>query len=212
MYVGRIVAAGMTSEGAPAALYRISSRSFAERSIVLGDGRAEVVAKAGSRKESSPFIYYDCYRKVGTRAVVSNGSHTDWIAEKLSGGLRPRDAIAATLAFMDYEHDSLSTPRIAAVVCPEEAAVVFGAVSRDDLVIWSLPLIKGRVYCIATYEAMHRPDGVRTGALAATDPITLADEAMQGGIFADLEKPICGFATVFQHGSWTVGGVSTTCQ
>ena len=208
MYVGRIVAAGMTSRGEPVALYRVSSRSYAERTVVLGESRAEVTARGGALAHDSPFIYYGCYRRVDGRAVVGNGSHTDWIADKLAAGLRPRDALTATLALMDYENDAHATPRIAAVVCPKQRAVVFGAVSKDDLVVWSSPLTEGRVSCIATYEMMHRPDGVRTGALSALEPTDLAAEVMTGGIFAELEKPICGFAAVLVDGKWSTSAVS----
>jgi IMP cyclohydrolase len=205
MYVGRIVAAGITRLGDPAALYRISSRSFADRTIVVADARAEVTARRVSEIADSPFIYYGCYRVVGEHAVVGNGTHADLIADKIAWGAGPRDALADTLRFMDYEHDALSTPRIAAIVRPEQAEVFFGAVSRTDLVVWRLPLVPGQVYCIATYESMHRPEGVRSGPLSGTEPTELAREVYEGGLFAQFEKPVCGFAASFRNGAWLRG-------
>lgn len=205
MYVGRIIGAGINATGSPTALYRISSRSFKDRMITISGSHAEVVNRNEAEVAESPFIYYGCFRVVGNYAVVGNGTHTDWIANKISWGASPRDALADTLRFMDFEHDSLSTPRIASVICPEQGKVYFGSVSRTDLLTWQLPLISGQVHCIATYESMHRPESVLSGPLSGISTAELANEVYNGGIFAQFDSPVCGFAATFHKGGWSKG-------
>ena len=47
MYAGRIVAVGRTPEGANAALYRVSSRSFPNRQAVDLGGKLAIVPREG---------------------------------------------------------------------------------------------------------------------------------------------------------------------
>jgi IMP cyclohydrolase len=205
MYVGRILAAGINSIGNPVALYRISSRSYTDRTIVVGDSRAEVASLPTVKPSDSAFIYYGCYRVAGDLAVLGNGTHTDWIADKVSMGCNPREALADTLRFMDYEHDSQSTPRLAAIVLPNQGKAFFGSVSPTDLLVWQLPLVPGEVHCIATYESMHRPDGARSGPITAVTATELAKEIYDGGWFSQFDQPVCSFATTYQGGAWSRG-------
>ena len=47
MYLGRIVAIGMTPAGKAAAMYRVSSRSFPNREAVLNNNQISIMPRAG---------------------------------------------------------------------------------------------------------------------------------------------------------------------
>ena len=118
MYVGRIVAIARTPTGKASGLYRVSSRSFPNREAKILENSVAVLPKAGHGDDiyENPYIAYNCIRIVDRFAVVSNGSHTDFIAEKLQDGMSMRDAVITVLHAMDFEHDALNTPRIAGIV------------------------------------------------------------------------------------------------
>lgn len=198
MYVGRIVAIGKNKSGSLSAMYRVSSRSFPNRRAVLNNGIASIIPKEGYENDihKNPYIAYNCLRTVGKFAVASNGSHTDPITEKLETGMDVRDALISVLYGMDFEHDQLDTPRIAAVVESGSDQAWLGIVRRDALHVRSFGLKAGEAFYVATYEhntpSSHYHD---------TDfDIANADDAceyiIKKGIFADLEKPVssvCAF-------------------
>lgn len=74
--------------------------------------------KEGFEKDifENTYITYNCIRIVKDMAIVSNGSHTDVIADKIALGMNIKDAIAYSLLTLDYEKDDYHTPRIAGVV------------------------------------------------------------------------------------------------
>ena len=113
MYLGRIVAIGMTPAGKAAAMYRVSSRSFPNREAVLIGGQVAILPRAGFESDlrKNPYISYNCIRIAGEWAVATNGSQTDPIVEKIAMGIPPRDAISLGLLAMDYEKDSLDRMR-----------------------------------------------------------------------------------------------------
>ena len=118
MYTGRILSIGMNCEGKPFVAYRVSSRSFPNRQCLKFDNRASIVPKEGFEKDifENTYITYNCIRIVKDMAIVSNGSHTDVIADKIALGMNIKDAIAYSLLTLDYEKDDYHTPRIAGVV------------------------------------------------------------------------------------------------
>jgi IMP cyclohydrolase len=208
MYVGRIVAVGRTDKGRNVVGYRVSSRSFPNRHVVVtAQGHAAVVPRPGHEADlaKNPYIAYNCVRVAGTVidskptsvAVATNGSHTDPIAEKIASGMNIRDAMVLALMTLDYEKDDFDTPRIAVAVEKTGDVGWAGVVRRDGLHVRSLPLVPGKLYYFATYEiADPQPDrvsefGVRSVAQAAK---WLVD----GGAFADLEKPVCAAACMAQ--------------
>ena len=115
MYVGRIVAIGRNKEGKLAAMYRVSSRSFPNRTAKVGEGNVSIVPRAGHETDvfKNPYIAYRCVKIVGDVAIATNGSHTDPIAEKVASGMSLRDAMTMSLLTLDYEKDDYNTPRIA---------------------------------------------------------------------------------------------------
>ena len=192
MYVGRIVAVGMNKDGKSVGMYRVSSRSFPNRETrIIGD-KVAVMPKPGFEDDLSknPYIAYNCIRTVGKYAIVSNGSHTDPITEKIMMNMSPKDALALSLLALDYEKDHLNTPRIAGVISLESASGFLGIVRKDGLIVREFKLTAGVAYYVATYEH-NTPCGHYKDE---NFEVKNADEActyiFNKGVFAELEKPV----------------------
>lgn len=209
MYVGRIVAVGKTTQGHNTGAYRVSSRSFPNRMAVENSGRLAIVPRPGHEDDiqKNPYIAYNCVRVAGDYAVVTNGSHTDPIVEKIALGMPVRDALASVMLSMDFEKDAYNTPRISGVV-PVEGDTGWLAVVRDDaLVVKAVPLETGRASYIATYEHNDVSDA-QTLDFGAKDAETAARFIVDGGDFTNLEKPVCSAAAT-AHGDGFVFGTFT---
>jgi len=192
MYVGRIVAVGRNRGGRLAAMYRVSSRSFPNRMPRQIGQAVAVVPKPGFESDihKSPYIAYNCLRLVGSCAVVSNGTHTDPIAEKLAAGVGMRDAISVVLSALDYEHDHLSTPRIAGVVDAGSGLCALGIVRHDALLVQQFELEAGVALYVATYERTTPGDGSCDKAFDATTAEEACEYVLYKGVFADFERPV----------------------
>lgn len=205
MYLGRIVAAAVTPSGKTAALYRVSSRSFPNRTaLVTHEGKCvSVVPKTGHEPDiaKNPYIAYNALRIAGDHAVLANGSHTDPIAEKLAMNMPAKDALALSLLAMDYEKDDYDTPRVATVVHADSRTVWLGTVRKDGLDVRAFDLEPGQVIHLATYEhnlpASHHISGI--DADTAED---LAEFALSGGVFAGFEHPVTAVAAVSEAGQF----------
>lgn len=200
MYVGRIVAVGRTREDRLVALYRVSSRSFPNRRANVAGQAIAVVPKEGFETDiyKNPYIAYNCLRLAGSYAVVSNGTHTDPLAEKLETGMMPRDAMVSVLFGLDYEHDQLSTPRIAAIVNKENRRCTLGIVRKDALLVREFDLQPGEALYIATYEHNAPSHEFRDGDFQVASAEEACDYVIGKGVFAGLERPIlaaCAFET-----------------
>lgn len=206
MYVGRIVAMGQTRSGANSVLYRVSSRSFPNRQVVLTRNALAVVPRPGYESDSSknPYIAYNALRLTGNWAIASNGSQTDSIAEKIESNLPVRDSLIASLLELDYEKDAYSTPRIAAIVSLRGRTGWFGIIRKDALIVREVPLEPGRVSYLATYEA----DDIRDDQSSEFDASN-ADQAarfiIDRGTFVTLEKPITSAAALAGNHSFQLG-------
>lgn len=197
MYVGRIVAVGCTPDGRRAVMYRVSSRSFSNRRTVRAERGLAVVPREGHESDihKNPYIAYNCVRVAGAVAVATNGAQTDPIAEKIASGMSIRDALVQALIALDYEKDSLDTPRIAVAVARGAAEGWGGVVRRDGLHVRSFRLEPGKAFYFATYEVNDpRPDLV--SPLEAKTAAEAAEWIVSGGAFAGLEKPVCSAAAV----------------
>ncbi|MFA6930366.1 MAG: IMP cyclohydrolase [Lentisphaeria bacterium] len=198
MYVGRIVAVGRTVNGVGAALYRVSSRSFPNRQAVLLDQAIAIVPKPGYENDikKNPYIAYNCLRFAANYAIVSNGSQTDPVAEKISAGMPPREALAYVMLSMDYEHDSLDTPRITGVVTPDGSQGWLAIVRKDALLVRQFSIQPGQAFYVCTYE--HNEPGEKQ--VDTSFNVENADAAcayiLQQGVFADFEKPVSAACTV----------------
>ena len=198
MYVGRIVAIGRTADGRGAGLYRVSSRSFPNRMAKVTDKAIAIVPKPGFENDihKNPYIAYNCYRTARGFAVVSNGSQTDPVAEKIASGMTPRDALAYVMLSMDYEHDSLDTPRITGVITPDGATGWLAIVRKDALLVREFKLEPGQAFYVSTYEK-NNPDYPQfEPKFTAMNAAEACDFILGGGIFADFEKPVSAVCAV----------------
>ena len=183
MYVGRIVIVGR-SQGRSFVAYRVSSRSFPNR-------RAEVRGKSilvspldPADLARNPYIAYNCIRVQGDVAVVTNGTHTDMILERIQDGQRPMDAMALSLAAYGYERDELDTPRIAGAVRGDHAWL--GIAKRDEFRVREFNLEEGRALMVATYEKTDF-EAIALGGGSAGEIARLAFDL-------PLERPVCAAA------------------
>ncbi len=203
MYTGRILSIGMNKDGKPFAAYRVSSRSFPNRQCLKFDKRAAVVPIEGFEKDifKNTYIAYNSIRIERGIAIVSNGSQTDVIADKIALGMNMKDALAYSLLTMDYEKDDYNTPRIAAAVSSssdeDEYECFIGIVNDKKLLVEAVPY--GEAAFISTYGS-QAPDPVEFDAKTSTEA---AKFIFDEGTFAEYEKPVTSCAAVFD-GEWDI--------
>lgn len=189
MYVGRIVAVGQC--GAPLVAYRVSSRSFPNRvARITGSGVVSIQPLDPEDLRRSPYIAYNCVRVWPGGAVVSNGTHTDPIIDRLENGEAPDVALRAVLEEMGYERDEHCTPRIAGVVTTDEGFI--GVARADGVEVQGFALRDGFCRFICTYER-SRVEAVDHPFLADT-AAAAARYVIDGGVFSDFELPVCSAA------------------
>ncbi len=201
MYLGRIISAGITEYGKPYVAYRVSSRSFPNRQVKVNEDEASIIPKEGFEKDifKNTYIAYNCLKIVNDMAIISNGSHTDPIADKIKLGMNIRDAIAYSLITMDYEKDDYNTPRIAAVSTKEEAYI--GIVTDSKVLIEKIDAGKGAF--ISTYE-INNPTIVKFQAEHSEDACNFI---FNEGAFANFEYPVCSVAAVYDK-KWKISGLN----
>lgn len=200
MYLGRILAVGSTDNGNFVA-YRVSSRSFPNRMVKTFDERAAIVPKEGYETDvfKNPYIAYNCIKIVEDVAVVSNGSHTDIIAEKIDSGMNIRDSIALTLLTMDYEKDDFNTPRIAGATTLDGESYI-GIVTHEGIIVEK---VKPQEACyISTYEHI-KPNFVE---FVSSDAESAAKFIYSGGKFAEFTNPVDSVAA-FADEEWKIASL-----
>lgn len=188
MYVGRIVAVGKTDK--PFVAYRVSSRSFPNRVARITDVGAAIQPLDPEYMKQNPYIAYNCIRVSSRGVVVSNGSHTDPIFEKIEAGVTPDTALQQVLTEMGYEKDDYNTPRIAGVVTNTVGFI--GIVRVDGVEVSSFELEENSCHVICTYE-MNRVES-KGYPFVADNAKQAARYAVDGGVFKELELPICAAA------------------
>jgi IMP cyclohydrolase len=188
VYLGRILAVGNTEKGKFVS-YRVSSRSFPSRIAKSFENRVSIVPTEGNEKDvfENPYITYNCIRIVEDTAVVSNGAHTDVIADKIASGMNVRDSIALALLSMDYEKDAYNTPRIAGVVSPREGTYI-GIVTHEGLIVEKVE--EGKAAYISTYK-QTKPAYVE---FKANDATSAAQFIVDGDKFAEFTNPVTSAA------------------
>jgi len=155
--------------------------------VRLNDDTVAIMPKDIKDIEKSPYISYNCIRLAKNAAVISNGSQTDPIAEKIAIGYPPRDAIALGLLAMDCEKDSHGTPRIAAVLSGGMAYL--GIVTKDGISVSGFQLMENECFMVATHE--------KTAFSRLTAEAGSAKDAAKKMFGLTFEKPVCS-AGVFQ--------------
>ena len=200
MYIGRIVSVAMTGDGRLCAAYRVSSRSFPNRTAVVKPGKVSIIPKPGfeSDVQKNPYIAYNCVRVVcgGQVAVVTNGSQTDSIAEKIDSGMSPRDALTLSSLILDYEKDDYNTPRVSGVVDKRDGGSGWLAIVRHDgIEVQRVALDAGKFFYIATYEE-NRVSDAQSGAYDASDADAACEFILRKGVFAERDNPVTAVAAV----------------
>jgi len=199
MYIGRIVSVARTAGGMLCAIYRVSSRSFPNRTAVVGDDKVSIVPKPGHEGDvqKNPYIAYNCARAVcdGTVAVLTNGSQTDPIAEKMAQGVPARDALALASLALDYEKDQYNTPRISAVIDRDRGEAWLATVRADGLEVRNMTPPAGRFFYVATYEEC-RLDDTYSGDFTVDTPEAACDFILTKDVFASRTKPVSAVAAL----------------
>lgn len=206
MYIGRIVAFGRTLDGKNAAMYRVSSRSFPNRRAVISGDRIAVVPRPGAESDlaKNPYISYNCLRIAGNGqwAVATNGSQTDPIAEKIDSGMNVRDAVSLGLLAMDYEKDSLDTPRIVSVIHISDPVGYLGIIRKDAILVREFALKNGEARYISTYELNSPCDDNVDTAFNAGCADCAAEYVVSGGVFAGFTNAVTSAAAVAADGKF----------
>ena len=205
MYIGRIVSVAQTEDGRLCALYRVSSRSFPNRTAVAGEDKVSIVPKPGYETDvqKNPYIAYNCVRVVcdGEVAVVTNGSQTDAIAEKIAQGMAPRDALVMVSLLLDYEKDDYNTPRISAVVDKVDESGWLGIVRDDGLEVRKMPLAPGKFFYVATYEENRVVDS-QGGDFDGDSAVSGCEFILGKGVFAERANPVTAVGAVAVEGGF----------
>jgi IMP cyclohydrolase len=197
MYVGRIVGIGRTADGTIVAGYRISSRSFPNRSAERFGNSVRIVARPGSADSvsDSPYIAYDCLLWNERYLVTGNGTQTRPIFDRLCAGASLRDALAGVLIGLDREFDAYDTPRISAAVDIETQQLYLGSVTADALSVVPVKTPPGRFAYITTYE-IPLPFPSQTAELTGRDADAICRELIDGPVFGGFEHPVCAAAAM----------------
>ena len=206
MYLGRIVSIGRTKDGKNVAMYRVSSRSFPNRQTVKMGDKVAVMPRPGFEGDlqKNPYITYNCVRIAGDYAVVSNGSQTDPIAEKIASGMPVRDAMTLGLLALDYEHDSLDTPRIVGAVEMTGTRGFLGIIRKDAVLVREFELKNGQALYISTYEKNRPCDDNLDSDFDVADAAEACDYVVDGGVFADFENPVAAACVVCENGKFDI--------
>lgn len=206
MYLGRIVAIGLTKTGKAAAMYRVSSRSFPNREAISTAAGIAIVPKPGFEGDlrKNPYIAYNCLRTAGKYVITSNGSQTDPIVEKIAMGMPVRDAFALGLLAMDYEKDSLDTPRIVACIGNGDTAGYLGIVRKNAVLVREFTLKPGQLFYISTYECNYPCDSFTDENFDAEDAASACKYVIDGGVFADFANPVTAACAVWNNGELDV--------
>jgi IMP cyclohydrolase len=111
-------------------------------------------------------------------------------------GMPVRDAIALGLLAMDYEKDSLDTPRVVAVAGRVSKVGFLGIVRKDALLVREFALEPGVARYISTYEKNVPCDSNVDREFTAACQDCAAHYVVNGGVFADFEQPVTSAAAM----------------
>ncbi len=210
MYLGRIVSLGMTPSGRPFAAYRVSSRSFPNRTAVIHGETVSVIPRPGHESDlaKNPYIAYNCIRLCGSTALATNGSHTDPIIEKIAAGMSLRDAFTLSLLALDYEHDSLDTPRIAAAVDAASGIGMMGIIRKDAVLVRSFVPEPGKAFYLSTYEKNSPRKRNLEENFRAENAEDTVRHMIGGGVFAGFEHPVTGAAALWNGTAYELAALN----
>lgn len=212
MYVGRIVGVGRTRRGELVAAYRVSSRSYPNRNAERTGQAVKIVARPGSADavSDSPYISYECLLWNERFSVVSNGTHTLPIYERLKAGNDPRDAIVSVLNGLDREFDQYDTPRICGLIDRAENRLWLGSVTAVSLAVMPVEVAEGQIAYITTYEFPLPQSGQVDTDFKEVNAIEICRYITASSIFSTFEKPICAAASVATSAGFEVATLNVS--
>ncbi|WP_456472751.1 IMP cyclohydrolase [Methanocaldococcus sp.] len=188
VYIGRFLVVGKTNEGNPFVVYRVSSRSFPNRVAKVIKNKVYIIPKNSEEMLKNPYISYCCLRVENLTVVAGNGSHTDFIAERLNFG--KKEALAYPLITMDYEKDEYETPRIATIIDRDECYLAY--VKKDALEVKKVNLKEGKGYYLGVYNSCKINENQIIDV-----PYNNADEIAKYILeYKDFEHPVVSVAAV----------------
>lgn len=154
-YPGRIIILGNTREGKAAIAYALMGRSEASRKRTLAlddDGVLRTLILGEERPEDTSLLVYDAMKRADGRIIVSNGSHTDTIADTLASSGTFEDAVMKMCAEDDAPH---FTSRISGLYDEGDRSCRLAVVRREGdgvaRIVYTYPAEDGYAHCIHTY-------------------------------------------------------------
>jgi len=169
-YVGRMLGVGL-KDGKPFAFYRLNSRSFPDRKAVIKGDEIYIV---NLTETENPYVSYPVVKILPDYAVVSNGSHTTFIAQALEWE-SPKKALIHVLDAMDYERDEYSTPRIAGIIQRDKDWAFLGFAGKEEFWVKRVKLEEGKAFFTATYNVY----GIETLSLDFKNEKDLAEKVLR---------------------------------
>ena len=174
-YPGRGIVLGKNRDDSWVLIYWIMGRSPQSRNRVLKyeNGILRTEAISSSLNHDQKFIIYNAMRDLDGVIVVSNGSHTDRICEKINEG----ENFFTSLESEKHESDSPNyTSRIAGLIKLSEPGINMGKICKSDFSFnrtsyhyFRYPIIQpGFGYCLTTYMVDGDPPSTFQG-----DPILI---------------------------------------
>ena len=119
---------------------------------------------------------------------------------KLQNRYSIRDALVTVLHAFDYEHDTLSTPRIAGLIEKDAECGYLGIITKESLVVQRFELECGKINYIATYEHYFPNKAYSDNRFDAKTAKHACQYILGQGVFSTLEKPITA-ACAIENGS-----------
>jgi len=163
-YPGRVIVVAETEAG-PVVAYAATGRSEAsrQRRIRLTDD-GDLLVEPTVGEADDPLRHYRAVRRTGDHFVLSNGTQTDPVADRLAAGAPP----AVALEELEYEGDPpIYTPRITVVV-DSSGRIWLGAAHRGSAERASSDTIVTRVGELAPGQGML----LSTYAGPVAEPVT----------------------------------------
>ncbi|ASJ02909.1 IMP cyclohydrolase [Thermococcus profundus] len=191
-YVGRTLGIGLNM-GKPFAFYLLCSRSFPNRKAARKGNAAYIINQT---ETDNPYVSYPVVRLTREYAVVTNGLHTDFIAQALEWE-RPRKALVHVLDALDYERDSYNTPRIAGIIQRGERRGWLGFAGREEFWVREIELEEGKAFLTATYNV----DGFQEVEMSFSTARELAERAMR----LPFENRVLAIGVVERKEEWELG-------
>ena len=103
---------------------------------------------------------------------------------------------------MDYEKDSLDTPRIVSVIHITEPVAYLGIIRKDAILVREFALKNGEARYVSTYERNCPCDDNVDTAFDACSADCAAEYVVSGGVFAGFTNAVTSAAAIAADGKF----------